>query len=355
MSISPRERVLAAFAHEEPDRVPIWCGMSAEFEAKARRELGLDAEGLRLRLHDDFRRVRAPYRLPEVPLPPGVTYRTVFGIDRHGLGYGQPLAHPLAGAASVDDIHDYPWPDPACVDVSSLRREAQARHGLYAVLGGDWSPFWHDAIDLLGMEALCLHMLEAPALVDAVLQHLVDFYAEASRRIFEEAGDLIDIFFFGNDLGSQTGPLVGPALFERFLLPHLRRLIDQGHRYGLKVQMHCCGGFAPLLPALVDAGLDAVHAIQPCCSGMDLGELKRRFGRQLVFNGGIDSQHVLIAGTPESVVRGTRAVLATMMPGGGYVAGASHDTILEETPLANVLAMVDTVRDCGVYRPAKGG
>jgi hypothetical protein len=346
---SSRERVQAVFAHQEPDRVPLWFGMSAEFAAKARRDLRLDDEGLRLRLGDDFRRLQAPYRLPPLDLPTGVSSRTVFGVDRHGLGYGQPISHPLAAAATVQEIHDYPWPDPACVDVSRLRQEAQAWGGRYAVLGGDWSPFWHDAIDLFGMETLCLHMLDAPLLVDALLQHLVDVYAESSRRIFAEAADLMDFFFIGNDLGSQTGPLLGPALFERFLLPHLRRLIDLGHRYGLKVQMHCCGGFAPLLPALVDAGLDAIHAVQPCCVGMDLRALKARFGRQLVFNGAIDSQRVLLEGTPDSVARDTRAVLDLMMPGGGYIAGASHDTILEETSVANVLAMADTVRTYGRY------
>jgi uroporphyrinogen-III decarboxylase len=347
---SARERVLTAFAHQEPDRVPLWFGLSAEFEAKACRELHLDAEGLRLRLGDDFRRLRAPYRLPPTDLPAGVTYRTLFGVDRHGTGYGQPVSHPLAQATTVREIHDYPWPDPACVEVSSLRQEALAWNRRYAVLGGDWSPFWHDAIDLFGMETLCLNMLDAPPLVDALLQHLVDVYAESSRRIFAEAADLIDIFFIGNDLGSQTGPLLGPPLFARFLLPHLRRLIDLGHGYGLKVQMHCCGGFLPLLPALVEAGLDAIHAIQPCCNGMDLRALKDRFGRQLVLNGAIDSQHVLIAGTPDSVARDTRAVLQIMMPGGGYIAGASHDTILAETPVENVLAMADTVRDYGRYR-----
>jgi uroporphyrinogen decarboxylase len=341
---SSRERVLAAFAHQEPDRVPLWFGMAPEFEAKAQRELQLDAEGLRLRLGDDFRRLRAPYRLPAGDLPPGVTCRTLFGIDRHGMGYGQPISHPLAHATTVREIHDYPWPEPACTDVSALRQQALAWDGHYAVLGGDWSPFWHDAIDLFGMETLCLHMIDAPHLVDALLQHLVDVYAESSRRIFDEAGDLIDIFFIGNDLGSQTGPLIGPELFERFLLPHLRRLIGLGHDYGLLVQMHCCGGYAPLLPALIGAGLDAVHAVQPCCSGMDLRTLKERFGRRLVFNGAIDSQHVLIQGTPASVVRDTHAVLDIMAPGGGYIAGASHDSILEETPVANVLTMADTVR-----------
>jgi uroporphyrinogen-III decarboxylase len=113
--------------------------------------------------------------------------------------------------------------------------------------------------------------------------------------------------------------------------------------------MHCCGGIATLIPSLIEAELDALHAVQPSCRGMDLATLKRDFGAQIVFNGAIDSQHVLIEGTPESVHRDTRAVLDLMKPGGGYIAGASHDTILLETPLENVLAMCDTVREHGTY------
>jgi uroporphyrinogen-III decarboxylase len=323
--------------------------MSSDFKAKALRELKTDEEGLLQRFGDDFRRVYVACRPAEVKLPEGVTCRTVFGIDRRGIGYGQPLSHPLAHA-TLRQVHDYPWPNPACVDVSDLRRTAAQWHDRYAVLGGAWSPFWHDAIDLLGMENLYTKMYEEPDLVDALMAHLVDFYLEASRRIFDETGDLIDIFFIGNDFGSQTGPLLGPKLFARFILPHLTRLIDLGHQYRMKVQLHCCGGYEPLIPLLIEARLDALHAVQPCCTGMDLSELKRRYGSKMVFNGAIDSHHVLIKGTPDSVQRETRRVLEIMMPGGGYVAGASHDSILEETPVENVLAMFDAVRECGVYR-----
>jgi uroporphyrinogen decarboxylase len=348
--MTPRERVLTAFAHREPDRVPIWCGMSQEFHAKARRQLGLDDEALRVRFGDDFRRVFARCAGPEAPLSPGACSRTVFGVQRHGLGYGQPMSHPLAGA-TLDQVHDYPWPDPVWMDVSGIRAEASAYQGRYAVLGGDWSPFFHDAIDLLGMEGLYMKMYDQPELVDALLRHMVDYYFEVSRRIFDAAGDAIDIFFMGNDFGSQTGPLLGPDLFERFILPHQERLIRLGHDYGLKTQLHCCGGIAQLIPLLIDAGLDALHAVQPSCRGMDLATLKARFGRKMVFNGGIDSHHVLIDATADQVRRATGEVLRIMMPGGGYVAGASHDTILEETPVENVLAMFDTVQEAGRYRP----
>ena len=342
--MTSRERVSMSFAHQEPDRPPIWVGMSAEFQAKAMRECGVDAEGLRRRLGDDFRVVRARPPDLETPLSAGASLRTVFGIEHTGIGYGQPMTHPLANAASLDEIEAYPWPDPAKVDVSQVRAEALRYREEYAILSGDWSPLWHDAIDLFGMEGLYLAMYDAPEIVEAVFRHMTDYYAATNRRIFDAAGDVTDIMFIGNDLGSQTGPLLGEALFRRFVLPCLQRLFALGHDYGLKVQLHCCGGFAPLIPALIEAGLDAVHAVQTSCRGMDLATLKKAYGDKLVFNGGIDSHHVLIKGTPDSVRTATLVALAIMAPGGGYVAGASHDSILEETPVENVLAMCDTVR-----------
>jgi len=171
---------------------------------------------------------------PREPLSEGSTSRTPFGIERAGLGYGQPLSHPLAGA-TLAEVHDYPWPDPAWMDVSHIRHEAASYGGEYAILGGDWSPFWHDLIDLLGMENMYLKMYDQPELVDAVLQHLVDYYAEVSQRTFDAAAEVIDIYFIGNDLGSQRGPLLSEPMFRRFLLPHLKRLVDLGHDYGLKV------------------------------------------------------------------------------------------------------------------------
>ena len=347
--MNSRERVLTAFAHRQPDRVPAWCGSSAEFWAKAKRELAIaDDEALRVRFGDDFRRVHAGYAGPVFPLSPGAASRTPFGVERHGLGYGQPIGHPLKGA-TLAQVNEYAWPDPKWMDISGIRAEAEKYNRRYAILGGDWSPFWHDAIDLMGMEDLYLAMYDAPEAVDALMRHMVDYYAEVSRRIFDAAADAIDIFFIGNDLGSQTGPLLSPALFRRFVLPHLARLIDLGHAYKLKVMMHCCGGFAPLIPDLIAAGLDGLHAVQPSCVGMDLAALKRDFGGRILFNGAIDSHHVLIEGTPKIVRQTTREVLDIMNPGGGYVAGASHDSILEETPVENVVAMFDTVREYGRY------
>ena len=184
-------------------------------------------------------------------------------------------------------------------------------------------------------------------LVVHLLDRIMDYYMQVNVRIFEEAADLIDIFFIGNDFGSNTGPLLDTGLFDLFILPHLKRLTSLGRQYGLKVMLHCCGGFRELIPSMIAAGLDGLHAIQPGCRGMDLRELKRDFGDRILFNGCIDSNSVLIQGTPDYVRQETKRTIDIMRTGGGFIAGASHDYLLEETPVENVHAMFETIKSYG--------
>lgn len=343
--MTSKERVLTTFRFGEPDRVPTWLGASPEFLNKAITELKLHSEEELLQLFgDDFRRVIAPYH----PVDPERIVDSPFGIPREGIGYGMATHNPLS-EAGMEDIRTYPWPDPASVDISEIRHNAEKHGGEYAILGGDWSPFWHDLTDLFGMENMFIKMYTEPELVESMLERIMDYYMEVSNRIFEEAADLIDIFFIGNDFGSNTGPLLDVSLFDRFMVPHLKRLTGLGHHYGLKVMLHCCGGFRELIPSMIDAGLDGLHAIQPSCRGMDLAELKKEFGGSIVFNGCIDSNFVLIQGTPDYVRKETERTIDIMKPGGGFIAGASHDYLLEETPVENVHAMFETINTYGKY------
>jgi len=235
------------------------------------------------------------------------------------------------------------------MDASRVRDEARAWEGRFAVLGGDWSPFYHDAIDLLGMEGFMVAMVESPSVVDVLLRRLVDYYFQVSLNIFEAAAGVIDVFFIGNDFGTQNGPVVGDALFRRFFQPHLARLADLGHDFGLKVMLHCCGGFFPLIPAMIEAGIDALQALQPDARDMAPAKLKAAFGGRVVFNGCVDTHHWLIQGTPGLVRAKTRETLAVMKPGGGYIASPSHDYLLPETKVENVFALYETVAESGGY------
>ena len=338
--MTSKERVQAAFDFRQSDRVPCWLGASPEFLNKAISELSLNnEEELRQLFGDDFRRVIAPYQTDD----PEKTGATPFGIPREGIGYGQATANPLKDAG-MDEIEAFDWPDPLQVDISGLRSEAAKHYEKYAILGGEWSSFWHDLTDLIGMENMFVKMYTEPELIEHLLDRIMDFYLEVNRRIFEEAADLIDIFFIGNDFGSNTGSLLDTALFDKYIQPHLKSLASLGHSYGLKVMLHCCGGFRELIPSMIEAGLDGLHAIQPSCRGMDLKELKKDFGDRILFNGCIDSNFVLIQGNPDYVRLETKKTIDIMRPGGGFIAGASHDYLLEETPVENVYAMFETIK-----------
>ncbi len=353
--MSSRERVATAFEHRQPDRVPCWLGASPEFKALACNYLGLpDDESLAAYIGDDFRRVFTSYAGPEERHPtlnlsyPQATYRTPFGIERYGYGYGMPLHSPLKNATSVAEIDAYPWPDPEWMEVSHIREEALRYGRRYAILGGEWSPFWHDAIDLLDFDDLVYRMYDNPELVDAVMTRTAGYYLELSRRIFEASGDAIDVFFIGNDFGAQTGPMISPKLFRRFVLPQLKRLTDLGHEHGKFVLLHCDGSIRALIPDLIAIGLDGLQSVQPLCHGMELGKLKADFGRQITFMGGIDTQ-ALIESSADEARELTLSVLQTMMPGGGYIASPSHDYLLPETPVENVIIMYETIKQHGAY------
>jgi uroporphyrinogen-III decarboxylase len=344
-SLTSKERVLTTFEFREPDRVPTWLGASPEFLDKAIKELHLEDEEELLRLFgDDFRRVIAPY----LPDDADRSDATPFGITREGFGYGMAAINPLS-EAGIAEIEAYSWPDPDNIELSRIRNDAAKHHEHYAILGGDWSPFWHDLTDLLGMENMFIRMYTDPELVLRIMEKIMDYYIEVNTRIFEEAADLIDIFFLGNDFGSNTGPLLDIRLFDRYIVPQLKRLTSLGHQYGLKVLLHCCGGFRELIPSMIESGLDGLHAIQPSCRGMDLQQLKRDFGDGIVFNGCIDSNFALIQGTQEYVRQVTEYTIDIMKPGGGFIAGASHDYLLEETPVKNVYTMFETIKNYGKY------
>jgi uroporphyrinogen decarboxylase len=304
---------------------------------KACVELNVDEEQFRLRIGDDLRWIS-----PD-PLGQGGRVVDAFGIERRGAGYGQPISHPLRESPTIERLRDYPWPDPEAEDTSGIRDRIAPLADLYAIAGGNWSPFWHDAVDLVGMETMACLMYDDPVFVETMLNRIVDYYVTLNTRVFEEAGDLIDIVFIRNDFGTQTGPLISEDHFERFISPCIKRLVHAAHRYDIKVMFHSSGGIRPLIPALINTGIDALHALQPDCPGMQSLSLKQEFGNRIVLSGGIDARGPLLRGNPAEVRENVLATLRSLAPGGGYLAAPSVDVITDDVPVANVLAMYDAI------------
>ena len=152
----------------------------------------------------------------------------------------------------------------------------------------------------------------------------------------------------GDDFGTQTGPIVSPAMWRRFFKRRFRDFIDLAHRFGIRVMHHTCGSVRALIPHFIDCGLDILQSLQPQAAGMDLGELKREFGREICFHGSVDIQGALPHGAPDDVRAEVKERMAAGKPGGGFIISTAHN-ILPDTPTENILALFEAYREYGWY------
>ncbi len=350
--MTSKERVLTVFARQEPDRVPINYLCNPGIDGRLKAHYGLaadDDEGLRRVLGVDFRAVHAPYVGPRLHAEmPGIAVDPLWGIHRryieHESGaYWDYCDFPLRNA-DEEIVAAWPMPSPDDYDYSQIAEQCRL-HGQYAING---AAGFGDIINgngfLRGMEQVLIDLVTDDPAGLLLADRRMEIQIEVTRRMLEAAQGGVDFLWLGEDLGTQRGPTISMQIFRKHIRPRYQAFCDLAKAHDLPVMMHCCGGFRPLFPQMIRAGLDGVHALQPYCTGMDPAGLKRDFGAQILLNGAIDSQS-LIEGTADDARDLTRRVLDIMSPGGGYVAGASHDYILEETPLENVLAMLDTIRE----------
>lgn len=350
--MNSKQRVLATVRRQAVDRVPVNYEANADVTEGLCRLLGLpDLETLRRALGSDLRNLvdAAPYvGEPMPPLPDG-TPRDYFGTpDSKGTYSSHLYDPPLASAETVAQVRAHRWPSPDDFDYGSLR-ETCAQFGEYAVCGGAWSPLLCTAMHLTGMEEFFMLMATRPSVAAAILEHLSDFFYEYSRRYFEATRGVLDIFFMGDDFGLQHGPMLSLKMFRQFLLPHLRRLYELAHSYGLLVMMHSCGSIRAYLPDLIDAGMDILDPVQVRAAGMDIAALKRDFGRHITFHGSIDTQQTLPRGSVEQVRAEVLSRLELFCEDGGFICcGTQH--YMSDIPLENILTIY---RTCGSYNGAQ--
>ena len=255
---------------------------------------------------------------------------------------GQPGV--FAECEDVSEVEAFDWPDEKYVDFTeTLRQIDLTREKGQAVLSGSWSCFFHVVSDFFGMENYFIKMYTDPDVVEAVTERVTDFYYRVNERLFREAADRIDMFFFGNDFGSQRDMLISPELFDRFVMPYFARFTEQAHRHGLRVLLHSCGSIERIIPRLIDAGVDALHPIQALAANMDARTLSRKYNGKLVFVGGVDTQRLLPFGTAREVRDEVRRLRDLF--GENYVVSPSHESILPGVPLENLVAMAEAAAE----------
>jgi len=182
------------------------------------------------------------------------------------------------------------------------------------------------------------------------LDRLVALHLAALEDYLAAVGDSIDIILFGDDLGMQEGPQMSPSMYEEFFKPRHSKMWHRAKELAnVKVMLHCCGGVEPLLPHLIEAGLDAINPVQISCKGMHPESLKHKFGNDLTFwGGGCDTHRILAGGTPQQIRDHVRTQLEMLKPGGGFVFQQVHN-VLANVPPENIVAMLEAAHQFGEY------
>jgi uroporphyrinogen decarboxylase len=343
--MTPRQRWLALLNNQPVDRIATDYQATPEVTARLLDQLACpDEDALWRRLHIDKRKsVESVWKLPHHPDDAeadmwGVRYRRV----DYGSGvYDEPEFHPLAAAETAADVAAVRWPDPDDFDYQTITDRLADDDGFYPVHCCCYEPFLLYGY-LRGLERAFEDLVLRPALADAILGRIFDFYYEHQRRCFQAGHGRIDTTWVAEDLGSQIGPLISLETYRRFLLPRQIQMADLARAYGIHVMYHTDGAARLFLPDLVDrVGIEVLNPVQWRCPGMDRRALVADFGQAIIFHGSIDNQQTLPFGTVDDVVAEVRESIE-IYRGARWICNPCHN-IQPNTPTENILAMYDAI------------
>jgi len=385
--MNSKERVLTALGHREPDRVPVDLWFTSEVEDRLSAEHGgLRGAELRVALGHDLVMTGSPnigasYEIPGTPeeyvCEWGVRWKWI--TNPAGGRYTETVGHPLAGEQGLDS---YQMPDPLGPSMQPIYQEArdlvEGYGQTHAIFGSLYQTIFEAAWLLRGMENLLMDMAINKDYVHELFERLTEYSLTAGGELISAGTNPtmggripmrgrqpslpwpepnvryhgIDVLWLGDDFGTQKAMLISPQMWREFIKPRYARLIEafKAQNPDLKIAYHCDGYFEPIIPELIEIGLDVLNPVQPLA--MDPAEIKRKYGDNLSFWGTVDTQHTFPFGSPQDVEDEVRERLRTVAPDGGLILCSSH-RIQPDVPLENIRAFYRAAREYGTY-PIRG-
>ena len=221
---------------------------------------------------------------------------------------------------------------------SEVKRDLRQKSGSFLVFVSGYNGVYERCYSLMGFQELMLNISLNPKIVEELLDKITEHKIEVAKRLVKLG---VKVAHHGDDLGTQESTLFSRDTFRKYILPRIAKIFGIYKDAGIPVMMHSCGCITEFLPDLIDIGLDVLEPVQPC---MDLQHLKKEFGKDLIFWGGIDTQEILPYAPPARIKEMVRETIRTLGKGGGLIIAPSQE-IMNDVPLENVIALLETIKE----------
>ena len=353
-----RDRVLMALNHEEPDRCPMQVSFTPEFATRLEMDLKLGGDKHH-NPHGGGNTYEMERTLGQDMLLTSVGWANSYYqaerpyVDEWGIGwktaeyntpFGSGTYTEIVGNPLADDnaVAGYKAPDPTRPE---LYHEAEwmlrTFKDEYFIVGVTVTTIFETAWALRGYERMLTDFALKPDLAEQILDIPYRYHLTAAKKLTEMG---VDMIWLGDDFGAQNAMIISPKMWRRFFKPRMANIISELKAINpqVKVAYHSDGVIYPIIPDLIEIGLDVLNPIQP--ASMDPVRLKKDFGDKLCFWGSIDEQHTLPFGSPADMQMEVKTRINTLGKHGGLILGPTHHVQLD-TPMENFWAMINTIKD----------
>jgi len=251
---------------------------------------------------------------------------------------------------SIEAIKRHPWPDPDDPSrYEGLKETARSLHEKGYAIGSYIKGSFETTWILRGFEQALIDLALNQKFYHALADKVSEILSRMIENFLNEVGEYLQFLCVTCDLGTQLAPMISPTDYRTFVRPYEKRVFETVKRKSkAKVAQHSCGAIFKLIPDLIESGIEMINPIQTNAKGMDTVLLKKEFGRDLCFWGGIDAQKILPYGTSEEVDREVKRIIRDLSPEGGFLLAPTHD-IQTFTPSENVITLYQSALEYGSY------
>ncbi len=382
------ERVKMALNHKEPDKIPfdiggsVLTGMNKTAYINLRKHLGMSTDNVQIydemqqlaRIDDDMvDRLQVDVRCvdPDMPKKPGLRKPSKLvgdyyeQTDEWGIKWRMPaenglyydmLDGSLKEVNTVEELNTFKWPDPMAAERFATMKQ-RADHFVYNeerayILGRQYAGIWETALWMSGFEKFFMDMILNKKYAHALMEKITELKMQYWEKALEAVGDNVLVISEADDLATQQGLLCSVDMYKEMVHPYHKKLfnfIREKAQNDVHIFYHTCGACKPLIPLLIDEGVDVLNPVQVNANGMDSLELKKEFGKDITFwGGGVDTQKILPFGTPAQVKEEVKMRIDHLAKDGGFIFNPVHN-VQGDVPPENFIAMWEALQEFGKY------